>query len=271
MSGERERMRAELAGQLNRLAVGAAAVTPSAVPPGCLQLSGAGEAEQRRTRAWLLAGLGVLLGLAALIWLALRPTPERAALDAWCATPPADALRFPRLGVAVRERGWVRSAPGMVDGPELFVALDGAAFGAVEIVDAAAWGTALAALKGLRWSGTSWISVPGGKAVARTVDEIGALLAATMPADAARAARIVLAGVPTGSAPDFPRRLLAESAPPARMLVRRFSGRRGVHAVAVGRPEYQMVDRAFTGLVVRFDDPGWPPEWRVLELRPEAE
>lgn len=263
----RARQRAELAGKLNTLATQAAQAADGA-PPGRLQLSGLGDATHRRSRTWLLTASAVVLLGMAFVWLALRADPEEAALAAWCAPPPADATRFPRLGVVVRERAWLRSAPGQPEGPELFVELPDAGFGQLETVDAAAWGQALAALQGLQWNGGSWVPPQGKKGTTRGSAEISALLAEAMSADAAHAAFLLLAGTPTGSAPDFPRRLLAQNAPPSRMLVRRFRGVRGVHAVAVGRPEYQMVDRAYTGLLVQFEDPKWPADWRVLELKP---
>ena len=234
-----------------------------------------GDAAQGGTRRpWIYLLCALALILCPLIWVAARSSPEREALEAWCAPPALDARRYPRLGIAVNERGWLRATASAPDGPALFTVLRDPLFSAPIVVEHTDWREVLTILNGMSWNGSSWVASalsqkPGGRMASRTVGEIREILARTIHDErAVRAIIALLSGVPTGSAPDFARRLLQEGKAPARLRLLSFSGRNGVHAVAIGRPEYKMVDRAYSGVLLQFDDADWPSEWRVLELAP---
>jgi hypothetical protein len=270
----REQMRLAMASKLRAISSSQpeAPVAGRGSSTGVGSVQGGG-APGAQIRQWLFLGV-TLLVLVSVMWVSFRNSPEHEALQVWCAPPPPDAMRYPRLGIAVCERAWLRATPRAPDGPALFTALDSPVFSTALVIDAADWRDALAALQGMAWQDGLWsappnIAKPGGKSPTRTVAEIAKILSITIPDErSVRAIIALLNGTPTGSAPDFARRLLQDGKPPARLRLLPFNGKRGVLAVAVGRPEYKMVDRAYTGMLLQFEDPDWPVEWRILELAP---
>jgi hypothetical protein len=111
-------------------------------------LTGEGEREAENDRRWWLVGAGLLLAIAAIIWLATWENERARAVDAFAAEVPASQNRYGYRAQALLARAWIiTSAPGRPP-VQPAVAIDDLRLGSITTIPPSALGP-LVRLKGL--------------------------------------------------------------------------------------------------------------------------
>jgi hypothetical protein len=217
-----------------------------------------------RSRVLLIAvvAAAMLLFLAAV---PLQRDPAREALDRHLRLPEGAEASYPRLGLAMRSRCWLLSAPGQPDGAALFVRLPDATFGTERIISQRELRSSLALIAGRQWDvrRNGWIGSDG-QVVPLAVVRERLEAASPTPLEAGLILDLLI-GQMSMDAVTIPARLMRGDLPVA-IRVLPFQGTRGVLLRDTGKPPYREAERRYVGCLLAFAGPGWPSEWRVGRL-----
>ena len=228
------------------------------------------------TRAW--SAITLVIVVATLVTLSRAPGPAASALAAHLARPTDESatgsigmtLRTQaNLATLMRSRGWLISAVNQPDGIALFTDLPNVVLGPERVIDPSELQPTLARIRGLAWDAPSrsWLDPSGRRAAVDLASVQEGLAAACARPEDARAVVDLLTGMPAPGAPRVADRLVLQAEAPPRLRVVSFGGRHGLLANVDTPPPYRSVERSYVGLILRFDGPGWPDDWRVVDLR----
>jgi len=253
-------------------------------------LTGEGARTASLQRAWWLITVVVIAALGGCSWLVLHRSPARLALDNYSSAVDSVRNRTDRI-TAIQERAWLIGLPPANIGPPAMADLSDARIGPPHVIKLAPAKPLFDQLKGMVLSGRVPMWMPRAaqqeleaqieegmsekKAVA-TVLKLGKgaievrdwelrLGEAGLGDDGVAAIDLLLRGRTKSSGENaWAKRLLAGDLPAAIVLTA-FSGRKGTMWVNRG-PTYSPRTVEYTGTLLQFAGPGWPPEPRVLNL-----
>lgn len=225
-----------------------------------------------------LSTITLVIAAVAVVVINRAPSPANAALAEHLARPSDDTavgssgltLRTQaNLATLLRSRGWLISAFSQPDGIALFTDLPDVSMSPERIIDPSELLPTLAHIRGLTWDAPSrsWIDPSGRRpAVDLAMVQDGFAAACNRPEDA-RAVVDLLTGLPAPGAPRVAERLVLRAEAPPRLHIVSFAGRHGMLANVDTPPPYRSVERSYAGMILRFEGPGWPDAWRVVDLR----
>jgi len=250
-------------------------------------LTGHGAREHRNNLLWLAGAIGTIAVIAGIWWLLSLRSEERQALEAYTAPVERTRLRYGERLSAIQERSWLGNAAPMVG-------LDDARIRpAREIKLAGARAVFAESLKGMIplttpavWVAPeqagdvrkAWSATLDGKsnveravrAGIRVVDakQVRQQLEAAGLDEEAIEVLTILARHRGGDETSPSARIRAGDLPEA-MHIATFSGTKGELLVDRSR-RYQVLEKIpYQGRLVRLRGPGWPTDWKILDIRTE--
>lgn len=256
-------------------------------------LTGEGERAASEARSFWLVLVAVVLVVVALGWFLAKPTPERRALDAWCAPVDQASNHGPQRVKAIRARAWLPEVP--IDLLMPFVALESPKLSQVVTVPSDALHYALELTAGLEPISELHVWCPPDQRAA--VSTVVAGLAALVEKSPATFAlkmkekkltvvtdREVVAAIAKGVSDESvhpwlfallssrsgtaagPLALKLRSSPPKEFRFRAFQGEKGLllmEGAGLGNQTRTMV---YQGMLMQAVGKDWPEGWRMIGL-----